>query len=68
MDLGACTERARTGPCFICAFLSGYPDYEHHVIAQDDEHVAFLDRWPTLPGKVLIAPKQHIEHAVRGPH
>ncbi|GAA3084855.1 hypothetical protein GCM10020000_84150 [Streptomyces olivoverticillatus] len=65
MDLGAYTERARTGPCFICAFLAGHPDYEHHVIAQDGEHVAFLDRWPTLPGKVLVAPRAHLEHVVR---
>ncbi|MGA5134239.1 HIT family protein [Streptomyces olivoreticuli] len=65
MDLGSYTERTRTGPCFICAFLSGHPGYEHHVIAQDGEHVAFLDRWPTLPGKVLVAPRQHLEHVVR---
>ncbi|MBO0651273.1 HIT family protein [Streptomyces triculaminicus] len=65
MDLGAYTERARTGPCFICAFLSGHPGYEHHLVADDGEHVAFLDRWPTVPGKVLVAPKQHLEHVVR---
>ncbi|MFD6825039.1 HIT family protein [Streptomyces sp. NPDC060085] len=27
--------------------------------------MAFLDRWPTMPGKVLVAPKAHIEHVVR---
>ncbi|MFC4516386.1 HIT family protein [Streptomyces ehimensis] len=65
MDLGAYTERTRTGPCFICALLSGHPGYEHHVIAEDGEHVAFLDRWPTVPGKVLVAPREHVEHVVR---
>ncbi|MER6502330.1 HIT domain-containing protein [Streptomyces sp. NPDC001455] len=28
-------------------------------------HVAFLDRWPNVRGKVLVAPKAHIEHVVR---
>lgn len=28
-------------------------------------HIAFLDRYPTLYGKVLVAPKAHIEHVVR---
>ncbi|MFG2649397.1 HIT family protein [Streptomyces sp. NPDC048436] len=32
---------------------------------EDDEHVAFLDRWPTLPGKLLVAPKAHVEHVVK---
>ncbi|MDG4536168.1 HIT domain-containing protein [Streptomyces sp. AV19] len=32
---------------------------------EDDDHVAFLDRWPTLPGKVLVAPRRHVEHVVR---
>lgn len=66
MDLAAYTERSRSGPCFVCAFLDGHPDYAHETVFEDEDHVAFLDRWPTLPGKVLVAPKQHIEHAVRG--
>ncbi|MGW6575332.1 HIT family protein [Streptomyces sp. NPDC054945] len=65
MDLEAYVERTRGGPCFVCAFLAGHPDYAHESVFQDDQHVAFLDRWPTLPGKVLVAPKAHIEHAVR---
>ncbi|WP_336605895.1 HIT family protein [Streptomyces sp. BA2] len=32
---------------------------------EDDDHVAFLDRYPTLPGKVLVAPKAHVEHVIR---
>ncbi|MFE5941682.1 HIT family protein [Streptomyces sp. NPDC056480] len=66
MDLDAYEERARRGPCFVCAFLSGHPDYAHHLVYEDADHVAFLDRWPTLPGKVLVAPKRHIEHVVSG--
>ncbi|MGW2554591.1 HIT family protein [Streptomyces sp. NPDC001635] len=65
MDLEAYVDRARRGPCFVCAFLAGHPDYAHETVFEDDHHVAFLDRWPTVPGKVLVAPKTHIEHVVR---
>lgn len=65
MDLEAYMERSRSGPCFVCAFLGGHPDYPHEIVFEDEAHVAFLDRWPTLPGKVLVAPKAHIEHVVR---
>jgi len=65
MDLDGYTERARTGPCFVCAFLAGDAGYAHDTVAEDEENVAFLDRWPTLPGKVLVAPKAHVEHVVR---
>jgi histidine triad (HIT) family protein len=58
-------ERTRSGPCFICAFLAGHPDYPHETVFEDEDHIAFLDRWPTLPGKVLVAPEAHIEHVVR---
>lgn len=65
MDLDAYVARTRTGPCYICAFLAGEPDYRHETVYEDDAHVAYLDRYPTLPGKVLVAPKAHIEHVVR---
>ncbi|MCC3773815.1 HIT family protein [Streptomyces sp. UNOB3_S3] len=65
MDLEAYDERAQSGPCFVCAFLSGHPDYRHETVFEDEDHVAFLDRWPTLPGKLLVAPRHHVEHVVR---
>ncbi|MEU7070095.1 HIT family protein [Streptomyces narbonensis] len=65
-DLDAYETRARFGPCFVCAFLDGDPGYEHERVYEDADHVAFLDRWPTLPGKVLVAPKAHVEKAVSG--
>ncbi|MFG2772827.1 HIT family protein [Streptomyces sp. NPDC048350] len=66
MDLAAYEERARRGPCFVCAFLDGHPDYAHELVYEDADHIAFLDRWPTLPGKVLVAPRQHVEDVVSG--
>ncbi|QKG18599.1 HIT family protein [Actinomadura verrucosospora] len=65
MDHEAYETRTRGGPCFVCAFLAGDPEYAHELIYEDDETVAFLDRWPTLAGKVLVAPKAHVEHVVR---
>jgi histidine triad (HIT) family protein/ATP adenylyltransferase len=65
MDLEAYTARTRSGPCFVCSFLAGHPDYPHEKVYEDQDHVAFLDRWPTVRGKVLVAPKAHIEHVVR---
>ncbi|MFE2180067.1 HIT family protein, partial [Streptomyces sp. NPDC059455] len=65
MDLEAYTARTRSGPCFVCAFLAGHPDYSHETVYEDQDHGAFLDRWPTVRGKVLVAPKAHIEHVVR---
>lgn len=65
MDLEAYHAHARSGPCFVCALIAGDPDYPHEIIAEDSESIAFLDRWPTVPGKVLAAPKRHVEHVVR---
>lgn len=65
MDLESYAERTHDGPCFVCAFLAGNPGYPHETVFEDADHVAFLDRWPTVPGKVLVAPKVHVEHVVR---
>ncbi|MFF4764033.1 HIT family protein [Streptomyces sp. NPDC001292] len=65
MDLEAYTAHTRNGPCFVCSFLAQDPDYGHETVFEDQDHVAFLDRWPTVRGKVLVAPKAHIEHVVR---
>jgi len=54
-------RRVRTGPCFVCAFVAGHPDYRHHAVYEDDEFVGFLARYPTLLGYCLIAPKAHVE-------
>ena len=49
------------GGCFICEMLAGNPDFRHHLIYEDDRTVAFLNRYPTLYGYVLVAPKEHRE-------
>ena len=44
MDLEAYTERARNGPCFVCAFLAGDPDYSHHTVYEDEDQKSLLFR------------------------
>jgi diadenosine tetraphosphate (Ap4A) HIT family hydrolase len=65
MDLAAYERRILSGTCFVCGIVSGDPHYDHEqVVFEDDAHIAFLDRYPTVYGKVLVAPKTHIEHVV----
>ncbi|WP_280426399.1 methyltransferase domain-containing protein [Nocardia carnea] len=64
MDLASYERRVRSEQCFVCAFLAGEPGYEHHMVFDDGEHVAFLNRYPTLPGYVLVVPRRHVEDVV----
>ncbi|MBF6341612.1 methyltransferase domain-containing protein [Nocardia abscessus] len=64
MDLAGYERRVRAEQCFVCAFLAGEPGYEHHTVFDDGEHVAFLNRYPTLPGYVLVVPRRHVEDVV----
>ncbi len=62
----AYVTRVRTGPCFVCALIAGEQGYEYEQLVFDDgEHVAFLSRYPTVYGYVLVSPRRHIEHVVR---
>ncbi|GAA2213157.1 hypothetical protein GCM10009850_086190 [Nonomuraea monospora] len=65
-DVAAYVERVRSGRCFICAIVAGDPEYTlEQIVYEDEEHLAFLARYPTLPGYVLVSPKRHVEHVVR---
>ena len=66
-DIEAYQRRVHSGPCFICAFLAGHPDYNHHVVYEDSATIAFLNRWPTLRGYTLVCPKRHLEDWLRLP-
>jgi diadenosine tetraphosphate (Ap4A) HIT family hydrolase len=63
-DAAAYEQRVHDGACFVCALLDGHPDYAHHVVYADDTTVAFLSRFPTLPGYTIVAPRRHVEHVV----
>jgi diadenosine tetraphosphate (Ap4A) HIT family hydrolase len=49
------------GRCFICELLAGNPEFAHHVIYEDADAVAFLNKYPRLRGYVLVAPRKHRE-------
>ena len=59
-DLDAYIERIQNNPCFICEMVAGRLD-GNHVIHQDDEYIAFLNKYPTLYGYALVAPTAHKE-------
>lgn len=61
LDLDAYVQRCQEGPCFICEMVSGNPEYRHHLVFEDPHTVAFLNRYPTLYGCVLVAPREHRE-------
>lgn len=52
-------HRAQTGPCFICEIIAGNPEFPHHFVYKDETAIAFLDKYPTLYGRTLVAPLQH---------
>ncbi|MEQ7006831.1 HIT family protein [Actinopolymorpha sp. B17G11] len=64
LDLKAYTARAQAAPCFICGVVDGSNPHEHPPIYQDDTAIAFLNRFPTVLGYVLVAPIQHRENVV----
>jgi diadenosine tetraphosphate (Ap4A) HIT family hydrolase len=65
MDVERYMQRARAGRCFICAMLAREPRYRHHLLYEDEHTVAFLNRYPTLLGYSLVAPRRHVESWVR---
>jgi diadenosine tetraphosphate (Ap4A) HIT family hydrolase len=66
MDLDAYVRRVRSSRCFICALVAGDgPEERHAVVFDDGEHIAFLNRYPTVYGYVLVSPRRHVEHVVR---
>jgi diadenosine tetraphosphate (Ap4A) HIT family hydrolase len=60
VDFEAIRARLR-GRCFICEMLAGNLEFRHHVVYEDETAVAFLSRYPTLYGYVLVAPREHRE-------
>jgi diadenosine tetraphosphate (Ap4A) HIT family hydrolase len=54
--------RERLGDrCFICELVVGNPEFAHHVVYEDDAAIAFLNRYPSLYGHTLVAPRRHLE-------
>jgi diadenosine tetraphosphate (Ap4A) HIT family hydrolase len=49
------------GDCFICRIAAGTDTYRHHIVYEDPDTIVFLNRYPTLIGYCLIAPRKHVE-------
>ena len=62
-DLEEYVDRVQSGPCFICEIVAGDPEHRHHIIYQDDLAIVFLNKYPTLYGYTLVAPREHREQA-----
>ena len=60
-DLEAYVEQTVNGPCFICQILASNPEYQHHLVLEDEVAIAFLDKYPPLFGHTLVAPVEHRE-------
>ncbi|MFB6295750.1 MAG: HIT family protein [Halobacteriales archaeon] len=45
--------------CAFCRIVAGETDA--HVVYEDDQTAAFLDRNPAVPGHTLVVPKSHSE-------
>jgi diadenosine tetraphosphate (Ap4A) HIT family hydrolase len=61
-DLESYITRATRGPCFVCRTVARDPEYLHHIVYEDDQAIAFLNRNPTLVGYTLVCPKAHRRH------
>jgi len=46
------------GECVFCAIAAG--DAPAHVVLDEPDVVAFLDRRPVFPGHVLVVPRAHV--------
>jgi diadenosine tetraphosphate (Ap4A) HIT family hydrolase len=47
--------------CFICDLARGEPQHPHHVVYDDERALAFLNRFPTVLGQTIVAPREHRE-------
>jgi diadenosine tetraphosphate (Ap4A) HIT family hydrolase len=60
LDLKAYLADIQSKPCFICGIVAG-DDTSHHLVYRDKVAIAFLSKYPTLYGYVIVAPLQHRE-------
>ena len=63
LDMKRYLEASRVR-CFICALMAQEPGFEHHVILDAAEAIAFLNKYPAVYGHVLVAPREHRERVV----
>ncbi|MDQ5825546.1 MAG: HIT family protein [Chloroflexota bacterium] len=63
VDLEGYIRRSQVGPCFVCEIIGRKAGYEdNHILYEDNIAIAFLNKYPTLYGYSLVAPREHKEH------
>lgn len=50
--------------CFICALRDGVEGFEHRVLLNTPEGIAFLSKFPWVVGHVLVVSREHREDVV----
>lgn len=60
LDIKAYLAGIQSKPCFICGIVASQ-DTSHHLVYRDEVAIAFLSKYPTLYGYVIVAPLQHRE-------
>lgn len=60
-DVASYVASVQSRPCFICGLVSGDPEFAHYIVHEDAFAIAFLNKYPPLPGYVLVCPKAHLE-------
>ena len=64
MEIDAYLHHCQTDPCFICEIVTGYPEEQYRVIYENESIIVFLNKYPTLYGYTLVAPKEHCENSI----
>lgn len=59
-DTRAYEQRIKGGSCFICEMIAGKSE-GNHIVYQDERAIVFLNKYPTLYGYTLVAPREHRE-------
>ena len=44
-------------PCIFCDIVAG--TNSHHIVYEDADYLAFLDKYPLNPGHTQVIPKEH---------
>ena len=63
-DTDAYLHHCETDPCFICEMATGNHDERYRVIYENESIIVFLNKYPTLYGYTLVAPKAHLENSI----
>ncbi len=63
LDVETYIQSCQTGPCFVYEIVAGNPERRHHIVYEDDATIAFLNKYPTLYGYTLVAPRDQREQA-----